>query len=147
MVIAVAIPKNCLELATESLGGQWTNLAEFEDILMMRPQFKNVLGTMGDAGIPFNAIGFMHTNGTKHMWAVSNRYDALGEMFERNWQVDLDSFDVCHRKMLEMIDYSLRDVSNDMVTQQYAKLATGPSFCPNQLEYGKRYKLSQMLLS
>lgn len=144
MALAIAVPIEFEEDVLSLLSvKEWTR---FEDLLLFRCAASGTLTTLTGNGIAYNAIGFMNNNSVKSMWQRSVMYDATGALVITPWSVNCDVSDVCFMKLMESLDYKSRDTSPDMCMRQFAYVASGPTFLPNQAEYGKRNLLRAMLL-
>ena len=144
MALAIAVPIEFEEDVLRLLKvKEWTR---FEDLFLFRCGAAGTLTTMTGNGIAYNAIGFMNAASVKTMWQRSVMYDATGTLVITPWNVNYEVSGICFMKMMMTLDYKSRDTSPDMCMRQFAHVASGPTFLPNQAEYGKRNMLRAMLL-
>lgn len=95
------------------------------------------------AGIPCNVAGFVNAKATSTLWREGFRFDATGQSLKLEpWTIDTMVRDI-QFEYLQKCDRT-HQFSTELL-MQYAVALTGPEFCPNQVEYGKRHMLLNML--
>lgn len=145
MGIVLVLPQIELD-RVEAVTGKLMHVLAYADKILCCSSAKGMLdgGTrLQKAGIPCNVYGFQNTTTAAVMWASGYRFDATGVPYTSDpWIMDSMVRDL-------QFDYLQKcDRTHEFSTQllmQYAVALTGPEFCPNQVEYGKRHVLLNML--
>jgi hypothetical protein len=151
MTLVMVVPADTVELVREGMNGQHLMLHElhFEDVFLFCPWSQiGSKGVLENLGIAFNITAFLRSENTKVMWMEGVSFDATGvRTVNKGWVRNEDEVGINLHKLIQSIpSCDIEDWQHTLLAQ-YAIALTSPKFCPNQLEYGKRYKLSQMLLS
>jgi hypothetical protein len=152
MGLVLVIPAIALEQVQSLLTGrqQLNGIMSFEDKIVCSAVAGTHMGpTLNKGGIPRNVVGF-GSNNDKPMWRYSRRFDATGQAIEdQAWDVDPELRAIIYERIRMNVK---NNTCGDDITwdswklAQYAFTLCGPDFCPNQLEYGKRYALRSLLL-
>lgn len=149
MAVVLVYPIESAKRVYAVLGPHLRHELEFEDVRVacIAPGHIMVLDTMISNGLPANVIGFMNSKACKTMWREMIRFDAIGTRIDvgETWAVVEDLVLITHQKLVNSIDsVTIEDYSRNLLLQ-YATALSGPSFCENQDEYGKRYMLNKFL--
>lgn len=145
MSIVLVLPQ--IELSrVEDVVGKLTHVLAYADksICCIGTKGMFALGEqLHKAGVPCNIFGFANTTSASVMWKDGYRFDAKGTAYKTEpWHVDTMVRDL-QFNYLQKCDRT-HEFSNQLLLQ-YAVALTGPEFCPNQVEYGKRHVLMNML--
>lgn len=145
MGIVLVLPQ--IELSrVEEVTGKLMHVLAYADKIICCINAKGMF-EIGDrlhkAGIPCNAFGFVNSTTPSTLWRDGYRFDATGVPYKADpWLVDTMVRDLQFNYLQKC------DRTHEFSTQlllQYAVALTGPEFCPNQVEYGKRHVLMNML--
>lgn len=148
MTIITAVPKDTLPVITlfaENTGRVLEYLVEVDGLTVCRwgKGFNGFLASLQAEGIAHNSIAF--NTGTKSpMWRRYVRYDSNGILITQSgWSIDETERGILITEVAKQLVLG-KDLTDN--TWFISDLLCGPAFCPNQLEYGKRFKMRAFLL-
>lgn len=143
--IYLIVPEAAFQAASDKFGvDKKLDPFTFEGKTAFKPNKKTeISSSIRKAGIPACVIAFNNANSSIIMWRDRVVFDAVGQVVDRSvatWQFHADLQYVVESKLRFLFK------GERIVLDQLVMCFTCPEFCPNQIEYGKRYALSQMLL-
>lgn len=145
--ILVVVPEAAYHAASALLGNHpaMAGPVTFENKVAFQPAAgKEISSAVRKTGIPSCIVAFNNMKSSVVMWKDRIIFDAVGKVIDHSvfdWVID--------PQLKELIAVKLQIDAKKYNGYQIEKLVTAftcPDFCPNQIEYGKRYALSQMLL-
>lgn len=146
MGMVLVFPANALDSMQSLMVGNKhiLHMLPFEDKYVCGLKGSCLADTLANGGMASNIVGFNNASSFKVMWRRAVRFDATGLLVESTtWSVGTELRDLIYDRLIATVD--AQKWTTELLFQ-YAIALCGPDFCPNQLEYGKRYMLRKLLL-